>query len=60
MKGSSGLLKGTSAFHSGNSGEQFLRQANGLGDLADEGASIPLETDHDEFVSFECFIDRYF
>ena len=54
MKCSSSLMKDTlrlSVFHSRNTGEQFLRHANGLGNLADPGASIPLESNHDEFVS---------
>jgi hypothetical protein len=52
-KCSSSLMQetlGLSVFHSGNTGEQFLRHANGLGNLADAGASIPLERDDDEFV----------
>ena len=38
-------------FHSAISGEQFLRHAKHLRNLADEGASTPLESDHDEFMS---------
>jgi hypothetical protein len=40
-----------SVFHRVNTGEQFLRHAKGLRNLADEGASTPLKSDHDEFVS---------
>ena len=54
MKCSFSLMKDAlrlPVFHSRNTGEQFLRHPNGLGNLADERASIPPESDHDEFVS---------
>lgn len=49
-----------SVLHKRWTDEQFLRQTNGLGNWADKGVSFPLERRTDEFVSFECFIDRYF
>ena len=54
MKRASSLMQDTlrlSVFHRGNTGEQFLRHAKGLRNLADEGASTPVEMDHDKFVS---------
>ena len=43
-------------FHQQNTGEQVLRQANGLGKWADEGTSIPRECHYAEFVSLKMLL----
>ena len=49
-----------SVFHTQSTGEQVLRQANGLGKWADEGTSILLECHDAEFVGLKMCVDRNF
>jgi hypothetical protein len=41
--------------HKRRTDEQFLRQANGLGNWVDKGVSSPLESRHDQFVGLKAF-----